>query len=227
MFKEILKALRGGDALTEMIALFGQMLDAGAWMFDKASEVLLRTVDWASIADELYARDRRVNEIERKIRERIVTHLSLGHQGDLSTCLVLMSVVKDAERIGDYCKNIFEIGKFYKSDYSRQEYYQPLEEVRVALRPLFEDARLAFTQAERKRAKKVLDAVGGLRPKCDTIIRQLLSVHDKLAPDEAVAYVLMARFFKRVAAHLANISTSVVSPVPMLDYPAGLPETDI
>jgi phosphate uptake regulator len=43
-------------------------------------------------------------------------------------------------------------------------------------------------------------------------------VHEQLAADEAVAYVLLSRFYKRVSAHLANIATSVVSPVPMLDY---------
>jgi len=223
MLKEILKALKGGDALTVMIDDFGRMIDAGLWMFDKASEELMRQVDWPSAADELYARDRQINEIEQKVREQIVTHLSLGHQVDLSACLVLMSVVKDAERIGDYCKNIFEIGKFYKSEYTRAEFSEPLEEVRRTLAPLFERAKIAFTQADSKQAKKVLEIVGGLRPKCDMIIQQLLSVHQQLAPDEAVAYVLMARFFKRVGAHLANISTGVVSPVPMLDYPTGLP----
>jgi len=218
MFKEILKALRGGDALTEMIALFGQMLDAGAWMFDKASEVLLRTVDWASIADELYARDRRVNEIERKIRERIVTHLSLGHQGDLSTCLVLMSVVKDAERIGDYCKNIFEIAKFYRGEYTHPEYAVPLSDIRNATRPLFDRARQAFTDAERPIASDVMSVARKITVQCDQIIRQLLSVQEQLAPDEAVAYVLLARFYKRVAAHLSNIATSVVAPVPLIDF---------
>jgi phosphate uptake regulator len=36
-----------------------------------------------------------------------------------------------------------------------------------------------------------------------------------------VAYVLLARHYKRVAAHLSNIATSVVSPVPLLDFPGG------
>jgi phosphate uptake regulator len=35
--------------------------------------------------------------------------------------------------------------------------------------------------------------------------------------------VLLARFYKRVAAHLGNIASSVVSPVPMIDYRAGEP----
>jgi phosphate uptake regulator len=35
----------------------------------------------------------------------------------VAACLALMSVAKDAERIGDYCKNVFEVGQFYKEDF--------------------------------------------------------------------------------------------------------------
>ena len=84
--------------------------------------------------------------------------------------------------------------------------------------PLFEKTEKAFLQADRSLARKVIDTTGGLRQTCDLLIQQLLSAGDDLAPDEAVAYVLLARFYKRVTAHLANIASGVVSPIPMLDY---------
>ncbi len=218
MWKEIWKALKVTDILAEMVTQFAEMLDAGQWMFEQASEVLMRSCDWAASADALYSRDRTINKIERTIREQIVTTLSVGPQSNLNACLVLMSVVKDAERIGDYCKNIFEVGKFYRRDYTHPEYAQPLTEIRNKVLPLFEQAKKAFVQADRQEAYAVLNIAGGVSKECDLLIRQLLSVHDQLAPDEAVAYVLLARFYKRVTAHLANIATSVVSPVPMLDF---------
>jgi phosphate uptake regulator len=227
MLKEIWQALRGKDTLSDMIADVGRMLEAGEWMFERASEALMREADWSAIADELYARDRKVNEIEQSIRERIVTHLSLGHTMDVSACLVLMNVVKDAERIGDYCKNIFEIGKFFRREFATPEFSVPLDEIRRDVLPLFAEARKAFVEAKAGRARDILESASKLRGRCDVLIRQLLSVHDRIAPDEAVAYVLLARFYKRVAAHLANIATSVVSPVPLLDYRGKkLPSTD-
>jgi len=226
MLKEIFQALRGKDVLVEMIGQVGQMLDIGQWMFDKASEVLMRQSEWETVADELYARDRQINEIEQTVRERIITHLSLGHQADLSACLVLMSVVKDAERIGDYGKNIFEVGKFYRNAFTHRQYAAPLEEIRGSVRPLFAQAKGAFLQADKNLARVVLEDARGLTKSCDLIIQQLLSVHEQIAPNEAVAYVLMARFYKRVTAHLANISTSVVSPVPMLDYRGKMPDVE-
>jgi len=218
MLREILKALRGTDALTEMIGQFGQMLQAGEWMFHQASDVLMRQVDWAAAAEGLYARDRQINEIERTIRKQILTHLSVGNTEDLSGCLVLMSVVKDAERIGDYCKNIFEIGKFYRREFTHAEYAEPLDRIRSDLAPLFSQAETAFAEADAELARKTLDEAGRIGRRCNEIIQKLLTTADEMLPDEAVAYVLMARFYKRVAAHLANIATSVLSPVPMLDY---------
>jgi len=218
MLKEILNALRGTDALAEMIDQIAQMLQTGQWMFDQASEVLMREADWTKASDQLYEKDRKINELEQRVRERIVTHLTVGHQADLSACLVLMSIVKDAERIGDYCKNIFEVAKFYKSEYSRKEYATPLEEIRGDVRPLFDVAQKALTTADRDTAYRTLENSRDITKRCDQIIRQLLSVHDQIPPDEAVAYVLLARFYKRVTAHLANIASSVVSPVPMIDF---------
>jgi len=202
MFKQILEALRSTNKLVDMIEDVGKMLDEGQWMFEKASEVLIRQVQWDAIADPLYARDRQINKLEQQIREGIITYLSFGHKEDLSACLVLMSVVKDAERIGDYCKNIFEVGKFYRQEYTRPEFAGPLRDIHDAVVPLFGFTQQAFIQGDAKAAKQVLSESGELTKKCDLIIRQLLSIHDQFAPDEAVAYVLLARFYKRVSSPL-------------------------
>lgn len=226
MWKELWKALRGTDALAEMVADVDQMLQAGQWMFQQAAQALLRESDWAGMADELYGKDRSINEAEQRVREKILTHLSLGHQADLSACLVLMSVVKDAERIGDYCKNIFEVAKFYQRSFNHPEYFGTLEEVRQAVDGLFGQARTAFAEGKRGQARGVLEEASKARGRCDVIVRQLLGVQDAIGPDEAVAYVLLARCYKRVAAHLANIATSVVSPVPLLDYRGKVKDPD-
>lgn len=218
MLKEILNALKGKDTLGEMFTEIGKMLQAGQWMFGQASEVLMRKVDWEGISESLYERDREINHIEQSVRERILTHLSMGNQSDLAACLIIMSVVKDAERIGDYCKNLFEVGKFYRREYSHAQYARPMEDIRTAVDPLFAKTEKAFLEADRGLARRVIDTAGSLRHTCDLLVQQLLVGSDDLAPDEAVAYVLLARFYKRVAAHLGNIASGVVSPVSTIDY---------
>jgi phosphate transport system protein len=218
MLQEILNALKGNDLLGEMFGQLGRMLRAGRWMFQESSRVLMRVADWQGVADELYTRDREINRIQQDVREKVIAHLAVGNQTDLGACLVLISVVKDAERIGDYCKNIFEVGKFYTREYAHPQYAKPLEDVRAGVEALFERAEKAFLEGDRALARAVQDRVGALTRTCDVLIRQLLRTHNEMPADEAVAYVLLSRFYKRVAAHLGNIASAVVSPVPLIDY---------
>jgi phosphate transport system protein len=102
MLKEIVNAFRKKDVVHELTSRLAEMLGASHWMFDQACSCLMGQTQTDEVSEALYARDRDINRIEREIRERIVTHLSVGNESDLAPCLALMSLVKDAERIGDY-----------------------------------------------------------------------------------------------------------------------------
>jgi len=218
MLKELLDAWRGRDALTEMFADFDQMLDSTDWMFERAVEVFFSRVDWQPVQDPLYERDKKVNKAERRIRARIVKHLTVQPGADVPACLVLMSVVKDAERIGDYCKNIFEVGKFYTREFTTARYIEPLEKMRAGVEELFAQTRRAFSTSDVEAARGVLEAFGVFSKQCDGLIQNLLQERDHVPPDEGVAYSLLARHMKRIGAHLSNIATAVVAPVHRLDY---------
>ncbi len=222
MFKEIIKAFQHKDEVKEMTVHVGEMLDAGQWMFDQACSVLMRKADWDDVHDPLYERDAQINEAERAIRERIVTHLSVGNNADLAPCLILMSVVKDAERIGDYCKNIFEVGKFFKGEFSHRSFAEPLNDIRGKIAALFEPIKQALIDHDEPTAERILQETAGLVKQCDLIVQQLLCLSDELPPAEAVAYALLARHYKRVEAHLSNIALSIISPVSLLDFPGQL-----
>ncbi len=219
MLKEILQAFRHKNVIKELSAQVGEMLDAGKWMFEQASDVLMRKADWNTTCDSLYSRDRQINELEQGIRERIVTHLSVGNQGDLGPCLVLMNVVKDAERIGDYCKNIFEVGRFYRGSFDHRSFAEPLDDIRQKIISLFEPTKQAFIELDADKADRILQETSVVVKQCDLIIQQLLVLDDSFDASEAVAYVLLARHYKRVEAHLSNIAISVVLPVALLDFP--------
>ena len=218
MLKEIIRAFRHKDVIKELSVQVGDMLDAGAWMFGQAGTALAHEVDWNAICDPIYERDRQINRIEQSIREKIVTHLSVGNQSDMAPCLVLMNVVKDAERIGDYCKNIFEVAKFFRGNSDHRVFSEPLEQIRTEVSAQFEPTKRAFIEDNEDLARGVLAKGGPLIRQCDLLIQQLLSLDDDFSPAEAVAYVLLARHFKRVASHLTNIATSVLSPIPLMDY---------
>ena len=220
MLKEIIQAFRHKDVVRELSVQVGEMLEAGRWMFEQATDVLMRKADWHATCDALYARDRQINEIEQGIRERIVTHLSVGNQADLGACLVLMNVVKDAERIGDYCKNIFEVGRFYRGSFAHRPFADPLDDIRQKITSLFEPTRQAFLDVDKDKAEGILQETSIVVKQCDLIVQQLLVLDDGFNASEAVAYVLLARHYKRVEAHLSNIALGVISPVALLDFPS-------
>jgi phosphate uptake regulator len=218
MLKEIVNAFRKKDVVNELTGRFAEMLGASHWMFDQACSCLMGQTRTEEISESLYARDRDINRIEREIRERILTHLSVGNESDLAPCLALMSLVKDAERIGDYCKNIYEVSKFSKATFTHREFAEPLDEIRGKISGLFEPVREAFLAQDTARAKRLRDEAHDLSLRCDMIVQQLLQVDADFPSAEAVAYVLLARHYKRVEAHLWNIATGVISPIPMLDF---------
>jgi len=218
MLKELLAAWRSRDPLARMFEDFDHMLDETHWMFQRAVEVFFSRADWHPLQDPLYERDKKVNKAERRIRAQIVKHLTLQPGDNLAACLVLMSVVKDAERIGDYCKNIFEVGKFYTREFTADRYLEPLERIQLQVEDLFVRTKEAFNESDVEKARQELTAFGTFSKDCDRLIQNLLQQRDHVPTDEGVAYSLLARHMKRIGAHLANIATAVVSPVHRLDY---------
>ena len=218
MLKEIIAAFRKADVVADMVKRIGTMLDDANWMFDKVADVMARQQNPDELVDELYAKDRQINQSEQALREKLATHLSLGNEGDLPACLVLMSIVKDVERVGDYCKNIFEVARFSSLSFSHKEFAEPLAEISRSVAGLFVPTRDAFVKTDRDIARRVLTDAGALSKQCDLMVKQLLNLSPGFPADEAVAYALLARYYKRVEGHLSNVATSVVSPLPMLDF---------
>ena len=216
LMRELINAWRGRDLLSQMLDEFHRMLKDGEWMFKTVGQVLCREKKPEAVHEEFFACDRGINEREKEIRRRIVEHLSLRGEPDVPACLVLMSVVKDAERIGDYAKNIYEIACLYPGEIDMDDYMVELESVRAAIGAMFEQVARAFAEADGDLAVKLIAEARRLRDSCDDMVPRLIA--DTLPTHKAVAYALLSRHYKRIAAHLANICTSVAGPVHEMDH---------
>ncbi len=218
MLRQLLIAFKGSETLDNAYDEFTEMLEYAEWMFDRANEVLRREVEPAEIKDSLYKTDQAINTLIRSIRRKIIRHLTINPGTEVGASMVLMSVAKDAERIGDYCKNVFEVGQFYKEDFHVPGYHEPLEEIRANTQKMFAVVREAFNESSVKKADKAAASAAKIRTKCDMIIEQLLLDASSISTHEAVAYSLLARHYKRVAAHLANIASAVRGKIEDLDF---------
>ena len=102
MLHELLSIFRPGNPLKQMGDEFAEMLRIACEMTFSAGRVYFREEDSPEARTAIYRQDIRVNKLERGIRKRVVAHLSVGNSQHLPYCLLLMSQVKDVERLGDY-----------------------------------------------------------------------------------------------------------------------------
>ena len=109
VIRALINAWRSRGVMHHMYDELMEMLSATEWMFETIGRIFFENVPPEDVSNDLYARDIRVNKTERRIRRQIVEHLAIRPGGDVPACLVLMSLVKDVERIGDYCKNLYEV----------------------------------------------------------------------------------------------------------------------
>ncbi len=216
MLKKLLDMLRAKAPLKGMLEEFIQMIEKAELMFEASMQVLMGDRSTVDVKKEIYARDREINEHQRSIRRKIINHLSIQQGADVPICLVFMSVVKDAERIGDYCKNIYELGEMLAITFDQGRYKTPLKELADQTGDLFGLTKRAFELSDKETAHVVIRQGKTIKKQCDTTLQQLIV--DDLPTNKAAGYTLLSRYIKRVSGHLVNIATSVVTPVDKLDY---------
>ena len=217
MLKKILNLFRSEDALarmgqefSEMLALsHGLTLDAGRILFKEASEGHHRA--------ELSKRDVQINKVEREIRKQVITHLTLNKDpGDVPYCLLLMSIVKDVERLGDYAKNLAEIREEGGAAIPEDANGVELRGIRSAAESTFGAVSEVFTNSDSKRARSLIREGRKINRRCDELVANVArSSYDAAT---TTSMVLGARYYKRIESHLLNILSGVVMPLHKLDY---------
>jgi len=216
MFKRLSQLWKGEDFFKQVFDDFKTMLDDTEGMFTSVCEKIIADKASPDLKDRTYKSDKNVNRLQKEIRRRIVEHLSI-RQSDAPTCLLLMSVVKDAERLGDYAKNLFEISSLLDKPLDKNIYLNLFDSIEKDILQLFQQTKQAFIDLDKNEAKKSWLKEKKIAKRCDSIIRELARTSN-ISTNEAVCLTLIARHFKRIGAHLTNIATSVIVPLSDLDY---------
>ncbi|MFH1997072.1 MAG: PhoU domain-containing protein [Candidatus Omnitrophota bacterium] len=216
MFKNLMQFWRGKDFLGQVLEEFRNMLDDSRTMFKGVCKKLIYAEDIGNLKDKIYHLDKKINEVERDIRRRVIEHLAVQPSIDVPVSLILMSVVKDAERLGDYCKNLYEVSELLDKPIDEAKYRELFGDTDKAVLDLFAETREAFVQSDENKAAELWERERKIVKGCDAILEKVAK--SSLSVNEAVCFALMARYFKRITAHLANIGTSVIVPVSDLDY---------
>ena len=105
MFKQIFNLFKSDSLYVQALEECHEMLDIDLKMFQESINVL-RNKDNSESSFDIRKADLKINEFERSVRRKVMTHLAVSGTDDLGSGLILISVVTDIERIGDYTKNI-------------------------------------------------------------------------------------------------------------------------
>jgi len=216
MFKNLMQFWKGKDFLQEVLEEFKAMLTESETMFNSVCKKLLQGEGEAKLEDNIYNLDKKINQQERDIRKRVVEHLIIQPSVDVPVSLLLMSVVKDAERLGDYCKNLLEVDTLLEKPIDQAKYAEFFSSLDKDVAELFKKTREAFIDSDEDKANDSWRSEREIVKYCDEILERLAK--SNLSVNEAVCFTLIARYFKRISAHLTNIATSVIVPVSDLDY---------
>jgi phosphate uptake regulator len=195
---------------------FLEMLEDGRHIFDAAANALLGGTDPETIRDDLFSTDGRINRTEQRLRRNIVVHGTVHGTQSFPALLVMMSLAKDAERIGDYAKNIFDPttqAELLKKDpASRRDLVELKDRVSAGLA----STRQVFDSQHEADARALARELALLEDHCDERVRDLLAQQGE-HPCPATL-VLAYRYLKRVISHSMNIATSIFMPLDKIDF---------
>ena len=100
------------ESLDSIDAKLSEMLTNSMRIYDLAMNCLLGDTNLDSVRDDLYSTDKKINELHRDVRREMIIHSAVNSRNlDIPLLLSYMTMSKDIERIGDYCKNLFEIAE--------------------------------------------------------------------------------------------------------------------
>ena len=217
MLRELLAIFRSENPLSVMGEQFARMLKLTLEMSITAGTIFFENRNEPEDRTRIYEQDVRVNQLERSIRKRVVAHLSLpGNTPDVPYCLLLMSLVKDVERIGDYAKNLAELVDIRPQPVPDDEILHELQEIRRGVEDAFRSTWEIFASSDAERAMQYIRQGRDLAYRCEALIPRIARANYDAST--AAVLVLCTRYYKRIGGHAINVLSSVVMPLHKVDY---------
>jgi phosphate transport system protein len=212
MFAEIWKFWRKETLIDKAEEEVGKMLIIAKDMFSIAMSVLL---DNEKSRADLYKMDQGLNEIQMDVRRKILEHLSINPAMDITASLILITIIVDIERLGDYSKNVLDLSR--ELDMKLEGgYFDEIRKLRKELEPIFDETKKVIEKMEKEMGKEQMERCTAIAKRCDNFLDELLD--DKHEAKMAILATLLLRYMKRIASHLKNVASSVVNPFARIGY---------
>ena len=218
MWKDLKRLWQSDNLLEQAWEQSYDMLDIDREMFLETIRIL-RETDKNQISQEIRKKDKIVNKYERQVRRKVLTHLTVQGPIEIPAGLVLVTIIIDIERIGDYTKNIAEIASNLKGKLIGGIFEENLKKVEEAVKDNFKRTRICVESCVSEDALKLLDDYKWVNGVCDECLNKLVKGEDKkLSRANIASLALYFRYLKRINSHLRNMTSSVVNPFDRIGY---------
>ncbi len=217
MWKLLLRFLRSDNLLKQAWDECFEMLDVANEMFTEAVRVL-RESDTADMSADIIAKDAKVDAFEQDVRKKVLTHCAIQN-ADIPTAMVLVTIVIDIERVGDYIKNCVHLAQNHPERLTGGRYEDALERVEAAVKKNFVETRACLEEDDPESARKLLEEYGWVKALCEESLGGLLRGQDEtLSSGQAVTLALYFRWLRRINSHLHNLNTAVANPFDRIGF---------
>ncbi len=207
---------RDTDQLENVEQQLTEMLSSCRDAYRLATRPLFGEGEAKPDGEALMALDKDINKMERMIRRELLIHGTVrGAEVDQGLMLTYMSLAKDIERIGDKCKDIWELASM-GADFTEGEDALELLRHRDHVAELVADTLAIFSAEDMERVHELIPAIKADEEHYDSHVAQF--VMSDLPASHAAPRALFYRYIKRLSGHLSNILSSVVMPVDRLDF---------
>ena len=218
MFRKWLAIFKKDTLIDRAYQRSFKMLDITQSMFVEA-KASLRTREDSEVDLHVKETDKEVNSYEREVRRMVFNHLAVAGTVDLPSGFVLVSIIIDIERIGDYAKNMVELALDHPGKLQGGEFERDIARIEESLEDNFAQTKKCFMEGKGEVALELLKKYAWVNDLCDEVVEALVKEKDKnIGPGDAAALALYTRWLKRINSHLRNITTSVVNPFDRIGF---------
>jgi phosphate uptake regulator len=207
---------RDADQLQHVEEQLVEMLANCQEAFRLATTAVFGEADVDVTGADLKTLDKEINRTERAIRRELLVHGTVrGADVDQGLMLTYMSLAKDIERIGDKCKDIWELAEM-GANLSEGPGADELARDRARVAELLEETLDVFAREDAGMVHELIPGIRKAGESYDALVHQY--VMSDAPSREASPRALFYRYVKRLSAHLSNILSSIVMPVDRLDF---------
>ena len=220
IFREIVNLWKSEDLLSQAWDESYKMMMLSNEMFTQAIKYLREGENDETIR-MLKKRDVEINTFQRDVRKKVVTHYAISQDiDDLPNGLVLLNMVVDVERLGDYTKNILDLALNHPNIIKSEEFSEDLYHVEQEVISRFSKTIEAIHTQDADVARSMMVSYKEtLTSISDDIVNGCISGEITLGDEsKTVSLALYARYLKRIGAHLKNITTVLINPFEAVGY---------